>query len=80
MSVSLNELAWGACRKPQKNAIQLTKSPLKHYLKMVYKMILKSEFFYYYTYEFDFSGDVVEGWWEGVYTLCMGVFLPYVLH
>ena len=30
------------------------------YLKMVYKMIPKSEFLYCHTYEFDFSG-VVEG-------------------
>ena len=80
MSVSLNERVGGACRKPLKNAIQLTKSPLKHYLKTVYKMILKSEFFYCHTYEFDFSSDVAEGWGGGVDTLCMGVFLTYVFH
>ena len=61
MSVPLNEQAGGACRKPLKNAIQLAKSPLKHYLKTVYKMILKSKFFYCQTYELDFSSDVVEG-------------------
>ena len=34
----------------QKNGIQLTKSPIKHYLKTVYKMISKSDFFYCHTY------------------------------
>ena len=34
----------------QKNAIQLTKFPIKHYLKTVYRMILKSDFFYCHTY------------------------------
>ena len=34
----------------QKNAIQLTKSPIKHYLKTVYKMISKLDLFYYHTY------------------------------
>ena len=44
-------------------------------------MILKSEFFYCHTYEFDFSSDVAEGWGGGgVDTLCMGVFLTYVFH
>ena len=57
----MNGRAEGTCRKPPKNAIQLTKSPLKHYLKTVCKMISKSEFFYCRTYEFDFSGDLVEG-------------------
>ena len=28
-------------------------------------MILKSEFFYCHTYEFDFSSDVAEGWGGG---------------
>ena len=71
----------GACRKPLKNAIQLAKSPLKHYLKTVYKMILKSKFFYCHTYELDFSSDVVEGWeGGGVDALCMWVFLGYVFH
>ena len=65
MSVSLNDRAGGACRKPLKNAIQLAKSPLKHYLKTVYKMILTSKFFYCHTYELDFSSDVVEGWKRG---------------
>ena len=60
-----NERAGGACRKPPKYARQLTKSPLKYYLKTVYKIISKSEFFYCHTYEFDFSGDVVEGWGGG---------------
>ena len=41
-------------------------------------MISKSEFFYSHAYEFDFSG-VVEGWGR-LYTLCMGVFLAYILH
>ena len=73
----------GACRKPLKNAIQLAKSPLKHYLKTVYKMILKSKFFYCQTYELDFSSDVVEGGGVvvgGVDTLCMRVFLAYEVH
>ena len=84
MSVSLNERAGRACRKPLKNAIKLAKSPLKHYLKTVYKMVLKSKFFYCHTYELDFSSDVVEGWgwWGGrqVDTLCMGVFFAYEFH
>ena len=66
MSVPTNVCAVGACRKPPKKDIQLTKSPLKHYLKTVYKVISKSEFFYCHTYEFDFCGDVVEGWEGGV--------------
>ena len=31
--------------KPPKNVIQLTKPPLKHYLKTLYKMISKPHFF-----------------------------------
>ena len=82
MSVPLNEQAGGACRKPLKNAIQLAKSPLKHYLKTVYKMILKSKFFYCQTYELDFSDVVEGGGWGGggVDTLCMRVFLAYEVH
>ena len=71
MSVSLNRRAGGgggACRKPLKNAIQLAKSPLKHYLKTVYKLILKSKFFYCHTYELDFRSDVVEDGREGGWT------------
>ena len=70
----------GACRKPPKNVMQLTKSPLKHYLKTVYRMISKSEFFCCHTDEFDFSGNVVEGWERGLHAPRMGVFLAYVLH
>ena len=32
-------------KKPPKNVIQLTKPPLKHYLKTLYKMISKPHFF-----------------------------------
>ena len=64
MNVSTNGHAGGACRKPH-NAIQLTKSPIKHHLKTVHKIISNSEFFCCHTYEFDFS-DGVEGWgWGG---------------
>ena len=41
-------------------------------------MISRSEFFDCHAYEFDFSG-VVEGW-RRLYTLCIGVFLAYILH
>ena len=48
-------------KKPPKNVIQLTKYPLKHYLKNPLQNDIKAPFFYCNTYEFDFSVDVVEG-------------------
>ena len=41
-------------------------------------MTLKSESFYCHTYEFDFSGDVVEGWGGGLYAPNVGVFLACI--
>ena len=72
--------AGGAYRKPPKDAIQLTKSPIKHYLKTVYKTISKSRFFYCHTYEFDLVVRLRDRLVEVVHTLLMGVLLAYVLH